>query len=89
MSWVSENVLVANPRDIGLFIKVIKDYKFTFFADLNKLFVGLLDHPDCKKLNLSHLRINLSGGTALQTQKLGKPSHLRGARKFFGIKQRI
>ena len=62
------NVLVANPRDIGLFIKVIKGYKFTFFAGLNTLFVGLMDHPDFKKLDFSHLRITLSGGTALQEE---------------------
>ena len=37
MSWVSENVLVANPRDPGLVIKVIKDYKLTLFADLKCL----------------------------------------------------
>ena len=77
--------MVANPRDIGLFIKVIKNYEFTFFAGLNTLFIGLMDHPDCKKLDFSHLRITLSGGTTLQMQKLEKPlSSLRGARKFFG-----
>ena len=53
MSWVSENVLVANPCDIGLFIKMIKNYEFTFFAGLNTLFIGLMDHPDCKKLDFN------------------------------------
>ena len=85
MSWVSENVLVANPRDIGLFIKVIKNYEFAFFAGLNTLFIGLMDHPDCKKLDFSHLRITLSGGTTFQMQRLEKPlSSLHGAKKFFG-----
>ena len=46
---MSEIVLVVNLFNIGLFIKVIKDYKFTFFAHLNTLFVGLMDHPDFKK----------------------------------------
>ena len=82
---MSEIVLVVNLFNIGLFIKVIKDYKFTFFTHLNTLFVGLMDHPDFKKLDFSHLRITLSGGTTLQMQKLEKPlSSLRGARKFFG-----
>ena len=46
---MSEIVLVVNLFNIGLFIKVIKDYKFTFFAHLNTLFVGLMDHSDFKK----------------------------------------
>ena len=73
---MSEIVLVVNLFNIGLFIKVIKDYKFTFFTHLNTLFVGLMDHPDFKKLDFSHLRITLSGGTTLQMQKLKSPSRL-------------
>ena len=46
---MSEIVLVVNLFNISLFIKVIKDYKFTFFAHLNTLFVSLMDHPSFKK----------------------------------------
>ena len=70
---MSENVPVANPRDIGLPIIVIKNYKFTFFAGLNTLFVGLMDHPDFKKLDFSHLHITFSGGTAFRNKNWRNP----------------
>ncbi len=74
------SVMVANPRDIGLFIKVIKGYNFTFFAGLNTLFVGLMEHSNFKKLDFSRLRITLSGGTALQEETARRWEELTGCR---------
>ncbi len=59
------SILIANPRDASLFIKAIKPWPFTFFAGLNTLFVSLLEHPEFSKLDFSHLKVTLSGGTAL------------------------
>lgn len=59
------NVLIPNPRDIDAFVSAIKPFKFTGFAGLNTLFVGLCQHPDFKKLDFSQFRITISGGTAL------------------------
>ena len=44
------SVLIANPRDIGMFIRSIKPYKFTFFTGLNTLFVGMMNHPEFETL---------------------------------------
>ncbi|WP_281646162.1 AMP-binding protein [Parendozoicomonas sp. Alg238-R29] len=60
------NVLVANPRDMDLFLKAIKPWKFTVFSGLNTLFVGLMNHPEFKNLDFSGLKVTMSGGTALQ-----------------------
>ena len=58
-------VLIPNPRDPDAFIGAIKPYKFTTFAGINTLFVGLGQHPEFKKLDFSELKLTLSGGTAL------------------------
>ena len=61
----NHNVLITNPRDIGGFIKELKKWRFSCLLGLNTLFVALMDHPDFKTLDFSHLKITNSGGTAL------------------------
>ena len=61
----NHNVLIINPRDIGGFIKELKQWQFSGLLGLNTLFVALMDHPDFKTLDFSHLKITNSGGTAL------------------------
>lgn len=59
------SVLIPNPRDIGGLIKTLAKYPFTGFAGLNTLFVALCHQPEFKALDFSHLKITISGGTAL------------------------
>jgi long-chain acyl-CoA synthetase len=59
------NVLIPNPRDMDAFVSAIKPFRFTGFAGLNTLFVGLCQHPEFKKLDFSKFHLTLSGGTAL------------------------
>ncbi len=59
------SVLIPNPRDIASLIKTLASYPFTGFAGLNTLFVGLCHQKEFKALDFSHLKITISGGTAL------------------------
>ncbi|WP_065187800.1 AMP-binding protein [Shewanella woodyi] len=59
------SVLIPNPRDISSLIQTISNYKFSGFAGLNTLFVGLCHQPEFKALDFSHLKVTISGGTAL------------------------
>lgn len=59
------SVLVPNPRDIASLIKTLSSYPFTGFAGLNTLFVGLCHQPEFKAIDFSHLKVTISGGTAL------------------------
>ena len=59
------NILIPNPRDMDAFVQAIKPFKFTGFAGINTLFVGLCMHPEFKALDFSALKITISGGTAL------------------------
>lgn len=58
-------VLIPNPRDIPHFIQTLAQYRFTGFAGLNTLFVGLCQQETFKALDFSALKITISGGTAL------------------------
>ncbi|ACJ30635.1 AMP-dependent synthetase and ligase [Shewanella piezotolerans WP3] len=59
------SVLIPNPRDISGLISTLGQYPFTGFAGLNTLFVGLCHQPEFKALDFSHLKVTISGGTAL------------------------
>jgi long-chain acyl-CoA synthetase len=60
-------LLIANPRDIGGFIKILQKTRFTMFSGVNTLYAALLDHPDFHKLNFSELVFSLSGGMTTQS----------------------
>jgi long-chain acyl-CoA synthetase len=60
------NVLVADPRNIPGFVKVLARHKFTIFPAVNTLFNGLLSDPGFARLDFSALRIAAGGGAAVQ-----------------------
>jgi len=59
------SILIANPRDAGMFIRMMKPWRVTAMTGINTLFVTLMDHPSFKSLDLSSLKFTLSGGSAL------------------------
>jgi len=59
-------VLVANPRDIDGFIKLlIKHPKINIFPGVNTLFHALMHRPEFKKVKLPHLLVTIGGGMAV------------------------
>ncbi|MDA8789437.1 AMP-binding protein [Pseudomonadales bacterium] len=58
-------VLISNPRDPGMFIRIIKNIPFTAFTGIETLFVGLLHHPKFKECDFSKMKITTAGGAAL------------------------
>lgn len=59
------SILIANPRDTDMFVRMIKPHQLTGFIGLNTLFVSLLQHPEFAQCDFSKLKLTLSGGTAL------------------------
>jgi long-chain acyl-CoA synthetase len=60
------NVLVADPRNIPAFVKVLSQYKFVSLPAVNTLFNGLLNDPNFSKIDFSQLRLAIGGGAAVQ-----------------------
>lgn len=59
------SILIANPRDTDMFVRMMKPHQLTGIIGLNTLFVSLMAHPEFRAMDFSKLRLTLSGGTAL------------------------
>jgi long-chain acyl-CoA synthetase len=59
-------ILIPNPRDLQGTLKELSRHRFHSFPAVNTLFNGLLNHPDFKTVDWSHLKISVGGGMAVQ-----------------------
>lgn len=59
-------LLIANPRDIPGFIKILKSTRFTMISGVNTLYNALANHPDIRNVDFSALRFSVAGGMATQ-----------------------
>jgi long-chain acyl-CoA synthetase len=62
----AQTVLVANPRDMPAFLKTLRQTRFTAIIGVNTLFRALLDAPGFADVDLSHLKLAVAGGMAVQ-----------------------
>jgi long-chain acyl-CoA synthetase len=62
----AKSLLIANPRDIAGFIKILKSARFTLFSGVNTLYNALSNHPDIGEVDFSELRFSIAGGMATQ-----------------------
>ena len=60
----SHMTMIPNPRDFGKFIDVLKRRPFHMLPAVNTLFNALLQHPQFKTVDWSHLRVSQAGGMA-------------------------
>ena len=60
------NVLVADPRNIPAFVKILSTYKFVSMPAVNTLFNGLLNDPGFAKVDFSEMRFAVGGGASVQ-----------------------
>jgi long-chain acyl-CoA synthetase len=66
MKLGGKSVLIADPRDMTHFIKVLKTSSFTCINGVNTLFNALLHQEDFCKLDFSRLKMTIAGGMAVQ-----------------------
>jgi long-chain acyl-CoA synthetase len=60
-------LLIANPRDIPGFIKILKGSRFTMMSGVNTLYNALANNPAIKEVDFSNLFCCVSGGMATQS----------------------
>ncbi|MEL6921194.1 MAG: long-chain-fatty-acid--CoA ligase [Pseudomonadota bacterium] len=72
------NILIPNPRDIPAFVKELEKHQFHFFPGLNTLFNALMNNPDFRALDFSHLRMTFGGGMAVQAPVAQRWKELTG-----------
>ena len=66
MALGGRNVLIANPRDLGGFIRELKRERFSAITGVDTLFAALLDRPEFAQVDFSGLKLAVAGGMALQ-----------------------
>ncbi len=71
-------LLIANPRDLNAFVKVLQKTKFTAIAGVNTLYNMLADHPGIKKVDFSEVHFCVAGGMAMQAAVARKWRQLTG-----------
>jgi long-chain acyl-CoA synthetase len=59
-------VLIPNPRDLPAVLKELSKHRFHTLPAVNTLFNGLVNHPDFKQADWSHLKVSVGGGMAVQ-----------------------
>ena len=58
-------VLITNPRDLNGLVNELGRWDFTVFSGINTLFNSLCQNPAFNQLDMSRLKLTLSGGMAL------------------------
>jgi len=66
MAMGAKALLITNPRDLKLFINILRKHPFSVFVGLNTLFNGLMRQYKFSRIDFSHLALVISGGMALQ-----------------------
>jgi long-chain acyl-CoA synthetase len=72
-------LLIANPRDIPGFVKILKGAKFTLMSGVNTLYNALANNPAIKEVDFSRMRLSVSGGMATQAVVARKWKELTGS----------
>ncbi len=62
--WGSHMTMIPNPRDIPGFVEVLKKRPFHMLPAVNTLFNALLQNPQFRSLDFSHLCNSQAGGMA-------------------------
>jgi long-chain acyl-CoA synthetase len=62
----AQAVLIANPRDLPVFIKTLRQAPFSAIIGVNTLFRALLEAPDAHAIDWTHLKLAVAGGMAVQ-----------------------
>ncbi len=62
----AQAVLVANPRDMADFLKVLASAPFSAIIGVNTLFRAMLDAPGFAAIDLRPLKLAVAGGMAVQ-----------------------
>ena len=65
---IRDSILIANPRDLKSFVKVLEKKKFTVMTAVNTLFNLLLTSKKFKELDFSGFKFSVGGGMAVMSE---------------------
>ncbi len=60
------NILIANPRDTRMVMKILRNETFTGITGINTLYNAFLDNEEFRRRDFSQLKLAMAGGMAMQ-----------------------
>ncbi|KVD87450.1 long-chain fatty acid--CoA ligase [Burkholderia ubonensis] len=66
MGLGGRNILIANPRDTNMVMKIIRHETFTGITGINTLYNAFLDNEEFRNRDFSKLKLAMAGGMAMQ-----------------------
>ncbi|WP_054930295.1 MULTISPECIES: AMP-binding protein [Paraburkholderia] len=66
MGLGGRNILIANPRDIKMVMKILRHETFTGITAVNTLYNAFLDNEEFRHRDFSKLKLAMAGGMAMQ-----------------------
>jgi len=80
-------VFIRDGRNLDETISAMQRYPFSLLSGINTLFVGLMNHPEFRSIDFSHLKWATSGGAPLNSEVGRRWQALTGApiREGFGL----
>ena len=75
----SNNILIANPRDLKSFVKELTKHRFTVITAVNTLFNLLLTSSKFRKINFSSLKFSVGGGMSVLSSTAKKWKKITGS----------
>nr|WP_244196610.1 AMP-binding protein [Paraburkholderia hospita] len=66
MGLGGRNILIANPRDIKMVMKILRNETFTGITAVNTLYNAFLDNEEFRNRDFSKLKLAMAGGMAMQ-----------------------
>ncbi|BCF88829.1 AMP-binding protein [Paraburkholderia largidicola] len=66
MGLGGRNILIANPRDIRMVMKILRNETFTGITAVNTLYNAFLDNEEFRNRDFSKLKLAMAGGMAMQ-----------------------
>ena len=78
------SVLIPNPRDLNALVKTLRAQPVQGIVGINTLFLGLLHHPQIKRVDFSSLRFTGAGGMPLNRSVAQQWEALTGCEIFEG-----
>ncbi|HDR9838284.1 TPA: AMP-binding protein [Burkholderia multivorans] len=66
MGLGGRNILIANPRDTKMMMKILRHETFTGITGINTLYNAFLDNEEFRRRDFSKLKLAMAGGMAMQ-----------------------
>lgn len=80
----SQMIIVPNPRPIDNVMRIIDKERATVFPGVPAMYNGIINHPDVKNVDLSSIKVCISGSAALPMEVQEQFGKLTGGRLVEG-----